>query len=283
MPGPSRRHKHKLEPISVDEIMDNPAMGGLLSFLDVHPSARSADVEATSSLPQVIDPKLDSSASTVGTLATEDSLRGAVRLTPEDTLIPEVSLTPDVTLDTVVTLPTDVSQATVKGVRDRQPTVVRLATGHRLSPVYVDGRNQQVDPKYVRACNSIQDGHSPTEQMVYQNLCNLGSPGGDGYQVVSRGYDRIAHDNGLSKRNVQRVMESLIEKLAIEILESEISADRIGKTYKLWNPGQIMKRRSEAGLKWVYRNRTAVELVRVATVDSLTTGTRQAMDGRNQS
>jgi hypothetical protein len=115
--------------------------------------------------------------------------------------------------------------------------------------------------------------------MVYQNLWNQGHAGGEGYRIVSRGYDRIAHDNGLSKRNVQRVMESLIEKLTIEVLESEISADRIGKTYKLWNPGHIMKRRSGAGLKWVYRNRTAVELVRMATVDSLATGARQATDG----
>ena len=278
MPEPSRRHKHKLEPISVDEIMDNPAMGGLLSFLEVHPSARSASVEAITPLPQVVQKAEGTTAATVGSLATAT----VVSLATDETLSTGVSLASVPTLSTVATLATDTTLATVgeldsgtpeaPAARNRRPTVVRLATGGRLSPVYLDGLNRPVDSKYVRACNPVQDGHSPTEQMVYQSLWNQGRAGGDGYRIVSRGYDRIAHDNGLSKRNVQRVMESLIEKLSIEILESEISADRVGKTYKLWNAGHILKRRSEAGLKCVYRNRTAVELVRMTTVDSLATG-----------
>lgn len=245
MPGPSRRHKHKLEPISVDEIMDNPAMGGLLSFLEVPPAGRTGPAEPA----------------TVPSLPTDGSL------SPEASLSPGPSLSPGASETTRSTV--------LRSEKTSQTSAVSLTTGPSLSPVYTDQRGRLVDSKYVRICRSIQDGHSPTEHMVYQSLWNQAHPAGEGYRTISRGYDRIANDNALSKRNVQRVMESLIEKLTIEILESEISADRIGKTYRVWEAGEVLGRRSAAGLKWVYRNRTAVELVRLATVASLAADARQ--------
>jgi hypothetical protein len=53
----------------------------------------------------------------------------------------------------------------------------------------------------------------------------------------------------------------LIQKLAMEKVESHRSEERIGTTYRLYPYGTILERRRQTGLQWVTRNRGGVTFV----------------------
>src|SRR4051812_8329056 len=65
------------------------------------------------------------------------------------------------------------------------------------------------------------------------------------------------------KRNIQRLTAILIEKLAIEVVASENSRLRLGKTYRVYSATQILRRRREAGYQSSLRDRSAVRLVKI--------------------
>jgi hypothetical protein len=65
--------------------------------------------------------------------------------------------------------------------------------------------------------------------------------------------------------------EILKRKLAIEVLREEKSGLRQGKTYRVYGMAEILRRRKEAGYVWIFRNRSAVELVRIFPVDRMAT------------
>jgi hypothetical protein len=117
------------------------------------------------------------------------------------------------------------------------------------------------------------------EHAIYTALWNLGGNPDrrDEFRDVTIGYDRLAAVMGGSKRNVQRLVESLLQKYAIQILRAEDSGIRQGKTYRVYSMTEILRRRRDAGYTWVLRNRSAVELIKLSTVvkpptvDSLTT------------
>ena len=52
-------------------------------------------------------------------------------------------------------------------------------------------------------------------------------------------------------------------KLAIEVVGEENSRIRQGRTYRVYSQAEILRRRREAGYLWCYRNRAAVELVKM--------------------
>jgi hypothetical protein len=52
----------------------------------------------------------------------------------------------------------------------------------------------------------------------------------------------------------------------LEVLRPENSGIRQGKTYRIYAPAEVLRRRSEAGYLWVLRNRSAVELVKVSSL-----------------
>jgi hypothetical protein len=66
------------------------------------------------------------------------------------------------------------------------------------------------------------------------------------------------------KRNLLRLIASLRDKLALEIIAEGNSRTRQGKTYRIYSPAEILGRRSQAGYHWFFRNRLAVRLVKLA-------------------
>ena len=103
------------------------------------------------------------------------------------------------------------------------------------------------------------------------SLCNLGGTPErrDEFRDVSIGYDKLAALVGGSERNVQRSTESLLRKLAIQIICAEDSGIRQGKMYRVYSMTEILRRRREVGYTWVLRIRSAVELVKMSTVHTL--------------
>lgn len=137
----------------------------------------------------------------------------------------------------------------------------------------IDLAGHPVNPKLCKPANLVQHGHTAGEHAIYTALWSLGgSPERrDEFRDVTIGYDRLAATVGGSKRNVQRLVESLLQKFAIQILRAEDSGIRQGKTYRVYSMTEILRRRREAGYTWVLRNRSAVELIKVSTVDKMAT------------
>jgi hypothetical protein len=105
----------------------------------------------------------------------------------------------------------------------------------------------------------VQDGHSYAEQAIYEAMWStvpsLLDDGTDEYRVVQIGYDRLARLAQMSWVSVKANLRSLEKKLALEVIATENSASREGKTYKIYSNAVILERLRNAGLEWVRKTR----------------------------
>jgi len=131
----------------------------------------------------------------------------------------------------------------------------------RTSPdgrlVYRTAEGVCVDPRRVRRASLVQHGHSPTEHLLYQVLYDLGTAadGWPGAREVQIGYDRLARQSGITKRNIIPIMRRLEQKLALEVIQEEDSARNIARRYRVYGLSEILGRRERAGMLYVIRHK----------------------------
>ncbi len=65
----------------------------------------------------------------------------------------------------------------------------------------------------------------------------------------------MSHLVRLSLNNCRLNVRSLIRKLAMEEHREELCPQGVGKTYLIYAPEEILRRRIAAGLEWVVRTR----------------------------
>jgi hypothetical protein len=99
------------------------------------------------------------------------------------------------------------------------------------------------------------------------------------------GFGSMSHIARLSLNNCRQNVRSLIRKLALEELCAEKCDEKIGKTYLIYNPQTILRRRKAAGLEWVIRTKGVVfidvasgAILTDRTPDSSSTGSASASD-----
>jgi hypothetical protein len=117
----------------------------------------------------------------------------------------------------------------------------------------------------IREMKVPRDAHTRAEQQVYERLWEMGTPAEDGSRTITMGFGAMARLVGLSESNARINMRSLIAKLAIEGVTEYNCAQSIGRTYRIFPPDEIMKRRREAGLLWYMRRTLAVVFVNTLT------------------
>jgi hypothetical protein len=66
---------------------------------------------------------------------------------------------------------------------------------------------------------------------------------------------------GLSESNARINLRSLVQKLAVDEHTTYDCAAGQGRTYRVYHPVEILRRRDEAGLRWVMRRTLAVVFV----------------------
>lgn len=124
----------------------------------------------------------------------------------------------------------------------------------------------------IRKATLMEDGHSLAEQAVYEALWAAAAPlPGPVHppepvnedRTIRIGYHRLAQMTRLSWVSVKNNLRSLEKKLAIEVIGSENSATREGKSYRVYSRSAVLNRRQEAGFEWVRRSR-GVELLKKA-------------------
>jgi len=111
----------------------------------------------------------------------------------------------------------------------------------------------------------VQHGHTPAEQLLYLAMWSNGREAGSGSRQITAGYRQLAHLANLNDKTVKYALQSLVEKLAIQVIAEEHVASRTGRTYCVFSYEQILARRNQAGLVWVRKNK-GVEFVEAPTV-----------------
>jgi hypothetical protein len=173
--------------------------------------------------------------------------------------------------DTVPTL-SNVSQ----GTANRAPSPEHLdPVGGSLSPYDEEAGSEekgapQGRKKIVRKCVRAQDGHSHIEQEVYATLWRYGKedPNSVDSRLSNVGHTLISRESRVHERNVTLIVNRLIQKLAIEVAQHEVSDKRIPRTYRVFSYAEILRRRKLARLDWVVRGR-GIEFVDPATGEPL--------------
>jgi hypothetical protein len=138
----------------------------------------------------------------------------------------------------------------------------KLDPGPKVIPVAAGGEKRRFP---IREMKEPRDAHTRAEQQVYERLWENGKAMEDGSRSITIGFGAMARLVGLSESNARINMRSLIAKLAIEELAEYNCAQSVGRTYRILNYDEIMRRRRAAGLLWYMRRTLAVVFVDTAT------------------
>jgi hypothetical protein len=240
MPPSARRRPPKSPalPIDLEEIEQDPGFRGMLSFLEVSPADRAellaqrAVAEAnrpSGYLPMGREQPVDSPADLLDTPADQS---------------PVDQLTADET----------------KPKADLFPGTGRAPTG-QLPPgtvpyMDVEGRGKRA----LRYCRTAQDGHTASEQLAFQALwtyaLQYGRPENSRSSLVDIGLSQLCSLLASDHKNVKRLIGSLRDKLALEIVRQPDYRLAVPTRYRIFHPDEVLDRRRNAGLVWVIRTRT---------------------------
>jgi hypothetical protein len=147
--------------------------------------------------------------------------------------------------------------------KTRPPTPAVQAIELEIEPGDEDFLEDYVRrPRYqrpkARRAKSVEDGHSHAEQSLYLALWEKAKPFNADARVITMGFGTMSHLARLSLNNCRQNIRSLIHKLAVEEIRAELSSEKIGKTYLIYNQPAILRRRKSAGLDWVIRTKGVV-------------------------
>lgn len=117
----------------------------------------------------------------------------------------------------------------------------------------------------IREMKLAQDAHTRAEQHVYEYLWQNASHLDDCSRVITIGFGALARAVRLSESNARINLRNLIGKLAVDEHASYNCEQSIGRTYRVFSYGEILKRRREAGLVAYMRRTLAVVFVDPAT------------------
>src|ERR1051326_8645965 len=235
------RHKEKLEPISMEEILAGPGMSGFVSILD--------PPEAVPHLQALVDDIKDQ-----GQWQTR---RRSEEAEGEEARRPKRAELGERAGNVIHLRRRDGEPEEPEATRgaEREPGAER-DTGSPLprAPAAIESGGKRF---HVRRALLAQDGHSSGEEVLYQSLwnCRYARPEAKDTRLVTIGWKAMAKLARLTPRNTRRNCQSLIDKLAMEQLSGENSRESIGRTYRLFSYKAILERRRAAGMEWVTRSR----------------------------
>lgn len=113
----------------------------------------------------------------------------------------------------------------------------------------------------IREMKLAQDAHTRAEQQVYEYLWQNAKPLDDVSRTITIGFGAMARMVRLSESNARINARSLIAKLTIEDFGNYNCERSVGRTYRIFNYSEILRRRREAGLLWYMRRTLAVVFV----------------------
>jgi len=131
---------------------------------------------------------------------------------------------------------------------------------------WADATGSTYESKRVQRVVLAQHSMSLGEERVYETLWHARENDGvvsehKRTKTFSLGYDRIARLVRLNEKSVRALLPRLISKKILEVVASEDSANRIGRTYRIFSYEEILERQRNAALTHIVKNGRAVEFV----------------------
>jgi hypothetical protein len=259
-PAKPKRKKDAPDRINLAEWGSAGALDGLLSFLNITPDQAPVNQGPKKVLNLLQERALDTKTGTVSksdTLPVIDTVPVAMESPPQDNKRPDITETP-------VATPKSSKTGTLPVIDEPlQWTHPKQATGFGNKKLY--------------RCTLAQDGHSHTEEALYQVLWRSGKPETEDTRLSVMGYGEMSKRVRLSFNNTKAACHRLIAKRAVEEVAREVSDKRQGKTYRVFSYRAILERRKAAGLEWVIRNK-GVEFVMPSTAAPSVSDTLPVID-----
>jgi hypothetical protein len=129
-------------------------------------------------------------------------------------------------------------------------------TGVPEKGIPAKGIPQAVPPapqRRPRIALSAREGHSLGEDLLYETLWREGRPYDQDTRILTAGYRSLSALAGLTVNNCKANLQSLQAKLAIE--QTAGSTYTQGRTYLVYSPEEILRRRRSRGLTHVVKTR----------------------------
>ncbi len=224
------RRKLDTSPIEYEDVVDSPALKGMVSFLEIPPGEL---------------PKLDFTEPT--------PKRGTPAAGSPESPVP---VTDPAALQPSGAPP---AAAPISEVPVSAAPPIAAAPAASLSPAPPLPSYPPVNARpatRVRRAASAQDGHSFGEQALYDALWQHAHPYAAETRIITIGYRRMAELARLTVNNCKANIQSLIQKLAVEEVASFTHSQ--GRTYLVYSDAAITQRRREAGLTHYIKSRGVV-------------------------
>lgn len=128
-------------------------------------------------------------------------------------------------------------------------------------PILADGVAVQISgrPYNIHRCRIAQDGHSRSEQVLYDILWRLGKPiqPDDSFRYAMVPMKDLADVPALrmTQKNLRLALQRLVEKLSIEEAQTFDPKAKTARVWKVYSYRKILERRKAAGMEWVVRDR----------------------------
>lgn len=261
-----KRGKHKLEPISIDELAGDSTMTGFSDLFKIPTGVQQPRTPRGSKRSgEILKPRIEAGGPVTGepetsppvtvslanghfparSMVTGNSLADT---TPSDTC---PSKTAGTETGPAVTYPQCNSQA---GEGETDPIETGPPVSGQSFPELVSAPLQR--KLQIREAKLVQEGHTYGEQTVYEALWKYGAVVNEQVRVITIGFLRMANIAGLAESNCKAAVAGLLDKLTLERLPDKNIAQ--GRTYKVYNWTSILARRRGAGLTHVIKSRGVI-------------------------
>lgn len=225
------RRKLDTSPIDYDEVVDSPALKGMVSFLEVAPGGL---------------PHLDFSSP--ATASKEVNKSGIPLSGIPDSGVPNSTI-PVTGIPNIARAPSDNEKGTPEtGIPFSDKP---LSDTQIPSTAYPPAVSHPVTR--IRRASLAQDGHSFGEQALYDALWQHAHPHDAETRIITIGYHRMSGLARLTVNNCKANIQSLIQKLALDEVASFTHSQ--GRTYLVYSYAAILQRRRDAGLTHFIKSR----------------------------
>jgi hypothetical protein len=165
----------------------------------------------------------------------------------------------------VVTAPDPISVVEVTTPTDPvTPTVGYTPRWTAPEPPWVDSQGLLHEAKRVQAVREAEHSMTMGEERFYHAVWNATADvkvESQDSRTFALGYDRLARLVRLDEKSVRQLLPKLVFKRIVEILAGENSSARIGRTYRIFSPAEILRRQRASGLQHIVKKGRAVEFV----------------------
>jgi hypothetical protein len=104
----------------------------------------------------------------------------------------------------------------------------------------------------LREIHDAQDALTATEQRVYDALWETKNAPTDRERIVTKGYDTVAKEARVAKRNIANIVQRLISKGFLEVLAPAIiHGQRAPTTYKVLGYAAVREDQKRKGRDWI--------------------------------